>query len=153
MAIYFYSKLDQYAAFSNFAAAPFQLDGELWPTVEHYFQAQKFEDAGYREQIRQAATPGKAKSLGRTRELPIRADWNDVKESLMLNALRAKFSTHAELQDLLLSTGDELLIEKSARDYFWGCGHWGTGKNRLGNLLAQVRAELRATADRSLIAD
>ena len=152
MAIYFYSKLAQYAEFSNFAAAPFQLDGDLWPTVEHYFQAQKFEDAGYREQIRYAATPGKAKSLGRTRAIPIRADWNEVKESMMLKALRAKFSTHAERQDLLLSTGDELLIEKSARDYYWGCGHWGTGKNRLGHLLAQVRAELRATTDSSSIA-
>ena len=31
-----------HGALSNFAVAPFELDGRQWPTVEHYFQAAKF---------------------------------------------------------------------------------------------------------------
>ena len=45
---------------SSYAAYAFELDGAEWPTAEHYYQAMKFEDADYRERIRQAATPEQA---------------------------------------------------------------------------------------------
>jgi hypothetical protein len=57
----------------------------------------------------------------------------------------AKFQTHAEArQVLLLSTGEEQLIEKTSQDHSWGCGSTGTGSNRLGQILMEVRALLRA---------
>lgn len=52
MAIYFYSKIDTYGDFSNFSPHGIATDDLWWPTVEHYFQAQKFEDAEHREKIR-----------------------------------------------------------------------------------------------------
>ncbi|MBC8139830.1 MAG: NADAR family protein, partial [Armatimonadetes bacterium] len=58
--------------------------------------------------------------------------------------LRAKFDAHTELRELLLSTGTETLIEKTSTDDYWGCGTDGTGKNRLGELLEELRETYHA---------
>jgi ribA/ribD-fused uncharacterized protein len=39
--IRFYSTKADYSCFSNFSPHPIRLKGKLWPTSEHYFQAQK----------------------------------------------------------------------------------------------------------------
>lgn len=142
--IYFYSKIEAFAEFSNFAPLGIEMDGLWWPTVEHYFQAQKFHDADYREKIRKANTPKSAKALGRTRKLPLRSDWEEVKVDLMRDAILKKFETHDAARTLLLSTGDEELIENSLNDYFWGGGRTGTGQNMLGRILMEVRTALHA---------
>jgi N-glycosidase YbiA len=144
--IYFYTKTGEYFELSNFAPFGFEEGGVYWPTVEHYFHAQKFPDAAasaYRERIRCAATAKDAKNLGRTREIPIRADWDQVKDDVMLHALRRKFAI-PRLRELLLATGERPLVEASPFDDYWGAGSAGNGRNRLGELLAQVRAELRS---------
>jgi len=140
--IYFFTKNDPYYELSNFSPFGFEEEGGYWPTVEHYFQAQKFEDTAYRERIRKAYSPKHAKSLGQSRALPLRSDWEDVKEHVMLYALRRKFA-HPRLKTLLLETGERMLIENSPFDSYWGCGPHGTGMNRLGHLLMVVREELR----------
>jgi len=61
----------------------------------------------------------------------------------MRRALRAKFTQHPDLRTLLLGTGDEEIVENAPGDYYWGCGKDGSGKNRLGALLMELRAELR----------
>src|SRR5262249_28805143 len=143
MAIRFYSTKDTYGEFSNFARYPFVLDGKQWPTSEHYFQAQKFADATYRERIREAASPMIAARLGRSRKVPIRSDWEQIKLDVMCLAVRQKFTAHAQLAEMLLATGDEELIEAAPRDSFWGCGSDGSGQNWLGKILMDVRQELR----------
>jgi ribA/ribD-fused uncharacterized protein len=145
MPIEFYSPEDPYGCFSNFSAHPIVLDGKHWPTTEHYFQAQKFvgtEDA-YVETIREAKSPAIAARLGRSREHPLRRDWEGVKDEIMRRAVLAKFQAHADAREVLLSTGEEPLVEKSAKDSYWGCGATGTGRNRLGQILMEVRALLR----------
>ncbi len=62
----FYSVSDEFGYFSNFAAYPIRLDGQSWPTSEHYFQAQKFADQGHQEAIRKANSPMIAVRLGAT---------------------------------------------------------------------------------------
>ena len=143
MTIYFYSQTDPFGEFSNFAPFGIAMDGAWWPTVEHYFQAMKFEDKAYRERIRKARTPKDAKALGRTRDPRLRADWDAVRGGIMLEAVRQKFKTHKVLAELLLSTGEEELAEAAPGDYYWGVGADGSGENRLGRILEQVRAELR----------
>ncbi|WP_443750822.1 NADAR family protein [Asticcacaulis solisilvae] len=144
MTVYFYSQTDAFAEFSNFAPFGIEMDGVWWKTVEHYFQAQKFDDAAWRERIRKASTPKDAKALGRTRDVPIRAGWDDIRNDVMLAAVRKKFSTHKVLAELLLGTGEEDLAEAAPGDYYWGIGADGSGENRLGRMLEQVRAELKA---------
>jgi len=144
MPIYFYGIRDAYGAFSNFAHYGFTLDGEYWPTSEHYFQAAKFAGTDYAKAIQKAKTPKIAATLGRSREHPLRHDWEAVKDNVMHRALLAKFTQHPELRELLLNTGDDSIVEASPTDYYWGCGQDGSGKNRLGILLMELRDQLRS---------
>ncbi len=139
--LYFYTKTMPFWGLSNFAPPGFENDGVFWPTVEHFFQAQKFESHEIRDRIRRALTPKEARTLGQSRSFPLRSDWDEVRESVMLYALRLKFKMPAA-RDLLLSTYDRPLVESSPYDYYWAAGQDGTGQNRLGHLLMQVRAEL-----------
>lgn len=146
--IEFYAVGDPYGEFSNFAAFPISLHGKRWPTSEHYFQAQKFAGTPHEEELRQAKKAQLAADMGRDRKRPLRRDWESVKDAVMLDALRAKFTQHEELRELLLGTGDARLIEHTRNDAYWADGGDGSGKNRLGQLLMQVRDELRAAATR-----
>ena len=141
--INFYRSTDDYGEFSNFSRHSIWLDGARWPTSEHYFQAQKFHDATYRERIRRAPSPMEAANLGRDRRQKLRSDWESVKVEIMRKALQAKFTQHDELKALLLSTGDAKLVEHTTNDNYWGDGGDGRGRNMLGQLLMQVRSELR----------
>ena len=117
-----------------------------WPTVEHFFQARKFAGTEHEEAIRLAPSPMVAARMGRSRKRPLRTDWEAVKLDVMLEALRAKFTQHADLRELLLGTGNALLIEHRARDNYWGDGPDGGGANMLGTLLMRVRDELQTNA-------
>ena len=138
----FYGVRDKFGEFSNFARFPIQLDGQLWPSSEHYFQAMKFANASYRMQIKSAATPMLSAKLGRSRKQALRPDWEAVKDSVMFEAVLAKFSQHDNLRTLLLSTGSVKLVEHTSNDSYWGDGGDGSGKNRLGQILMQVRERL-----------
>lgn len=143
MAVYFYSAQGEYGCFSNFSRHRFELDGLVWPTSEHYFQAQKFASTPYAEQIRRAATPKQAAAMGRDRSRPLRTDWEQVKEAFMRRAVLRKFEAHGDIRAILLATDDEELVENAPGDYYWGCGKTGTGQNKLGKILMEVRATLR----------
>jgi ribA/ribD-fused uncharacterized protein len=143
MTIYFYTTNDEFGEFSNFSKHGVELDGLWWKTTEHYFQAQKFLDQEYKEKIRIAATAKEAANLGRSRKIPIRNDWEEIKDNVMKKAVLKKFQTHGKLKELLLSTGNEKLVESAPGDYYWGCGADGTGKNKLGVILEGVRDQLR----------
>ena len=137
--IYFFKPNAPYGDLCNFSEHGIEMDGLFYPTVEHYYQAQKFEDAEYQEEIRSAATPHQAKRLSRTASLSIKADWDQIKDEVMFQAVLKKFATHEDARNLLLSTADNLLVEKAPGDYYWGCGYDGTGENKLGKLLCRVR--------------
>lgn len=142
-AILFYGVSDRHGEFSNFAPFPLRLKERDWPTSEHYFQAQKFAGTEHEEAIRRAASPMIAARMGRSRKRPLRADWEQVKDAVMLEALRAKFTQHAELRKKLLATGGLELVEHTKNDRYWADGGDGSGRNRLGELLMKVRSELR----------
>lgn len=144
-AILFYNPTDPYGFLANYAISPIELDGASWLSVEHYYQAQKFPDPAIQAAIRAATTPGKAKALAWSRG-DYRADWDEIKDGVMLRAMRAKFDQHADLAAQLLATGHADLAEHTTKDLYWADGGDGSGKNRAGTLLMQVRAELVAQA-------
>lgn len=141
-AIWFKRPGDEWGLLTNFAHTPFILDGRTWPTIEHYFQAGKATNRIEFEKIAGAPSPMAAKTLGRQANL--RSDWKSVKETVMLAALRAKFSQHSSSRSMLLATGNRPLHEDAYYDKYWG----GDGKDRLGKLLMQVRAELLGSSKR-----
>jgi ribA/ribD-fused uncharacterized protein len=148
MTIYFYSTREApYGCFSNFSSHGIEMDGQWWPTTEHYFQAQKFAGTPYTEKVRLAASPKEAAEIGRDRRLPLRPDWDRVKDDVMRRAVLRKFETHTQLREILLATGEEDIVENTKHDYYWGCGQGGNGKNMLGQILVEVRAILREQSD------
>jgi ribA/ribD-fused uncharacterized protein len=145
--IEFYSIRGPYGGFSNFSPYPIHLKWRRWPTSEHYFQAQKFLDPQDQERVRRAKTASLAANLGRDRRRKIRSDWESVKVSVMREAIEIKFRQHPDLRDLLLSTGEAKLVERTNKDRFWGAGDDGQGKNMLGKILMEVRQKLRIVRD------
>jgi ribA/ribD-fused uncharacterized protein len=144
VAIAFYgARHPDYGCFSNFSPHGFALDGLWWPTVEHYFQAQKFVGSPDADAVRLAPSPKEARRLGRQRHRSLRPDWQSARDDVMRRAVLAKFRAHPEIRAVLLSTGDEPIVESAPRDYYWGAGARGTGRNRLGQILAEVREQLR----------
>lgn len=131
---------------SNFSPAPVYLDGELYPTVEHAYQAAKTRDTRERKAIRLLISPGAAKRAGRS--ITIRGDWESRRLKIMRVLLAQKFrfaKTQGLTEDAkaLLKTDEEELIEENTwDDIFWGVCK-GIGKNHLGRLLMDRRKELR----------
>jgi N-glycosidase YbiA len=114
MTIYFYSTHEEpYGCFSNFSRHGIEVDGVWWPTTEHYFQAQKFVGTPYVAQIQKAFTPRQTAAMGRNRKLPLRSDWEQVKDKVMFEAVLWKFETHKELSVILLSTDEEEIVESA----------------------------------------
>lgn len=146
MTIYFYKVWQPFGCFSNFSNHGIEIHGTYWPTVEHFYQAQKFvgsEDALIIPVIHAAQTPEEAAALGRCQSRTLRSDWDVVKIPVMREAVFKKFLTHLDIQETLLNTGNEVLVENSPTDYFWGCGADQTGQNHLGKVLMSVRDDLR----------
>ena len=142
--ILFYGANNDYGCFSNFSPHWIKLDGQSWPTTEHYFQAQKFVGTPHEDAIRRASSPKQAAQMGRDRKRPLRADWEAVKDDVMRRAVKAKFEQHEEIRQILFDTGDAEIIENAPGDYYWGIGSRGDGKNMLGIILMEMRAQLRA---------
>jgi len=141
--IEFNSKSASYSELSNFHLSPFMLEGKIWPTVEHYFQAQKFPaDPDLQERIRAANSSLSAKRFGQTKTFAFRDDWETIKDTVMYTGIKAKFQQNPELATILAGTGAAWLIEKAPRDSYWGSGPNGCGKNKTGHIIMRVRAEL-----------
>lgn len=140
----FWGSKSSHGAFSNFSSHPILVDGKLWKTNEHYYQAQKFAGTPLEEDIRKLKSPSQVYYEARSPIHKLRSDWEEVKEEVMYKGLKAKFTQHAGLKRLLLETGDKHIVEDSPKDYYWGWGKTRTGRNRLGYLLMKLREELRA---------
>jgi len=141
--IQFYHSDGVYGALSNFSRHAVYAAGRVWPTAEHCYQALKFSGTEREEQIRRAPSPTKAKLLASEWRSWRRPVWNRVKDAVMLEVLRAKFTQHPDLEKMLLETGNRDLVKHTASDLYWGDGGDGSGKNRLGALLMEVRLEIR----------
>ena len=81
--------------------------------------------------------------MGRSKQHPLRPDWDPVKDDVMRTAVRAKFETHADLRAKLLGTRDDELVENAPRDYYWGRRTDDSGEKRMvGQILMEVRQSL-----------
>lgn len=136
----------KYAFLSNFFHSPFEFDGIIYPTNEHFFQAMKTLDQEERRKIAEAKSPGAAKRMGR--KVQLREDWEKIKEDVMRLGITLKFQTHPDLAKKLIDTGDAYLIEGNTWcDQTWGSCHCPRhvnipGQNLLGQILMDEREKL-----------
>lgn len=153
-AIYFWMHNTSNGEFSQWYPKPFEADGQLYPTAEHYMMCAKarlFGDAESEEKIRQEHVPAKVRDLGR-KIAPFDGQiWDQHKFELVMAGNRAKFRDPA-LREVMRKTGDRFMVEASPEDRIWGIGFsaedapknvpdWG--ENLMGKVMMQVRNEIR----------
>ncbi|OAX41488.1 DUF1768-domain-containing protein [Rhizopogon vinicolor AM-OR11-026] len=144
--ILFYDKNKPFYEFTNFSPHNVIYGDKRYPTSEHLFQSFKFLDSApaIAEHIRKCGDrPSAVFDEAHRHQKWVRSDWRQVNVEKMEVTLRLKFTQHADLRAMLLGTGDAELIEDSPRDYFWGIGADGSGRNELGKALERLRSELR----------
>lgn len=132
---------DEHFFLSNFYIHPIIINGREYKSSEHYFQACKMLRAEDHDLVSNQELPGLARKLAHL--LPMRDDWDQVKDNIMRQALKEKFAD-PELKSKLLSTAPAELIEGNWwHDTYWGIDQkTGEGKNMLGHLLMELRDTL-----------
>jgi ribA/ribD-fused uncharacterized protein len=135
-----------YGAFSNLFRRSIDFEGREFPTAEHAYQAGKARKEEVREWILSAPTPGLvAMAAHGLYTWDIVPDWSQMKYDRMRQVLRAKFTQHEDLRQLLLSTGSVRIVETGRVANVVNCT-WGEvngkGRNMLGVLLMELRTEL-----------
>ena len=136
----------QQSFLSNFFPCKIELEGIVFISVEHAFQAAKTEDHEIRLRIASMIRPGMAKRAGGSRGIIPdfdRSKWDDKKLQVMETVCRIKFEDQ-ELRQKLIDTGHEELVEGNRwNDRFWGvCLKTQKGQNHLGKILMKIRSEI-----------
>lgn len=138
--ICFYNFREPYEEFTNFYPAILTINGKTYPTSEHYFQSQKFtNNPQIAEQIRISNSPRDAFNIARQNSQYVDANWRSNNINVMETALKAKFTQHPILRNILINTGNKTLVEHTVIDNFWGDGGDGSGQNNLGEALMRIR--------------
>lgn len=169
--IKFFSPKNPYFEFSNYYKKSLTINGITYCCSEHFYQSEKYnypEAKHYYKLILEADSPQKSKDMASLRinpngnkwyinkkkpELGLMNDairkhkhlklidnWDILKLKVMYIAISEKFKDE-DLQKILLSTGDNEIIEDSPYDSFWGNAK--NGQNHLGKILMRVRDEIK----------
>jgi ribA/ribD-fused uncharacterized protein len=144
----FFSRKDSDELLGSFIELPFELDGRLWPTAEHYCQAMKFEGSPLADKVHAQPSAKLAQKLGESwlNKLKARKDWGEVRTTVMTRAVYIQARSHSDKAEAILATGESPLMENDNYDYFWGCGRDRRGENQYGKVVMNVRAKLRQEA-------
>lgn len=134
--------MGEWYALDNFSAFAVEIDGRLWPTAEHAYQAAKFESEQAVQAILACRSAHAAKKLAGKLNLEVRPGWDLVKLDVMEIILRAKLEQHEYVRKKLGQSRGLILIEDSAKDSFWGRGPDWRGQNNLGKLWMKIRDDV-----------
>jgi len=81
-------------------------------------------------------------AMKRGKAVDIRPDWSSVKDDIMYQIVKDKFTRNPHMRDFLISTYPMKIEEGND----WGDTYWGIcngkGENKLGKILMRVRKEL-----------
>jgi len=130
-----------------------------YASTEQYMMQQKallFEDKEIAEKIMSAKSPNMCKSLGKQVKNFSTEKWITNRISIVTQGNYLKFSQNLSLKNVLMSTGNRIIVEASPFDKIWGIGlgrnddadvindvaNW-QGLNLLGICLMNVRSHFR----------
>ncbi len=139
--VFFYEH--EFYVFSNFSSFAIEWKGKLYPTSEHVYQSEKFEDESMKEQIRNTRSAHDAAKMAEANRNSYRKDWGEIRLQVMKEVLQTKVAQHSYVKKKLLQSGSRELIEDSWRDDFWGWGEHKNGKNHLGKLWMEIREQVQ----------
>ncbi len=138
---------------SQWFLAPFEIDGIVYPTAEHYMMAEKarlFDDQDMLTNILESKTPKEAKAFGRKVQNFDEKVWQKHCSDIVVKANQAKFRANPDFADWLVATAPKIIVEASMWDRIWGIGMVASapgardpqkwkGLNLLGFALMEVR--------------
>lgn len=143
--VFSFSRLDDTCLLSTVSMHTFFLDGQKWPSAEHYYQAKKFIKPALIDEVSTAETGIDAYKLGnRWWKFGRAKDWKQKRRVMMTRALYTKLNTYPEVKQALLDTADERIVETSLYNPYWGIGRDQRGENMLGQIWMDIRAKIRA---------
>lgn len=151
--ISFHNPDEEYGFLSNWYLSKFEVSGVVYSSMEQYMMYQKaiyFHDEIVAEQILETEDVSEIKQFGRMVSGYDDTTWNGIRQIIVYEGLKAKFSQNEELRNLLKKTGDAILAECAVKDRIWGIGLSMTdlsrfdknkwkGQNLLGYSLMMVR--------------
>ncbi len=144
----FYGK---FSLFSNFSTVEFEVNGQKFPTVEHFYSYKKCDLNGKKDLAFRVLKTTQLVEMIAISKGNILDD--ETRVEVVKSGLLAKFHQNPELKEHLLKTGQKVLAEANPHDNFWGTGcalhseklakpgEW-PGQNKLGILLMDLRDEL-----------
>lgn len=138
-----------FGVFSNLHRRPMDFKGNRFATAEHAYQYAKPRDDNVRRWLMQAPSPSLlAMAAHGLLSWDISPGWSKNRRERMRAVVTAKFRQHADLAEILLSTGDARIVEFSRTNNEvnrrWGEVEGVGGQNWLGIILCEVRDQLRA---------
>lgn len=128
---------------SPFSAHRIRIWGEVFPTLEHAYQASRIKPGPERDAIKSASSPMDAWREGQKhKNNPDLQVSNFDKDAVVEELFRAKLSQHPDISAVLKESGDKELLKVYDTDYYWGTGADGSGENRMGKIWMKIRDEL-----------
>lgn len=143
---YRFSRFDIEHPLSTCSHHPIVLEDKNWLTCEHYFQAKSVRSVSLAERIEKAPSGAEAFELAKPWWRWKVQDYKKLRKVLMTRALYTKVQMYDEVKEALLATTDELMIETSLYDYYWGVGRDQRGENQLGKIWMDIRKKITEQA-------
>lgn len=141
---YQFSRFDLNNPLSTCSEHPILLENQNWLTCEHYLQAKTLGNAQQALKVATLPTGEKAYDYGKAWYRRKIADYKTTAPIMMKRALYTKVQMYEEVREALLATGDQLIVETSQYDHFWGIGRDQRGLNHIGKAWMDIRDKLRA---------
>lgn len=154
--VFFWREFAQNGWMSNWSKHSVTENEITYPTVEHFFVAEKARTFGDEEsllRILNSKTPAEAKRIGSQVRGYEEATWFKTRQDVMLRGLKLKVSQHPSIAEQLRATSPRIIAEASPYDKIWGIGcsqsdararnpyEW-PGHNLLGEAWMRVRDAL-----------
>lgn len=139
-----------YIYFSPYTAHAIEIDGSVFPTVEHAYQCKRYTDKKIIEEIRNAKSPVKAWEVSsKYKHLQIPEFKNEeYKLRVMKDLMRLKTIQHEEIKKALIDSSDMRIVKHIVTyppgDGFWDDGEDGSGLNHIGRMWMEIRDEIRS---------
>lgn len=140
---YRFSRFDTEHPLSTCSPYPIVLEEKNWLTCEHYFQAKSVRSSSLSQKIDTAPTGLEAFELAKPWYHWKIKDWKKLRRVLMTRALYTKVQMYEEVREELLRSDNELIIETSLYDYYWGVGRDQRGENQLGKIWMDIREKIK----------
>lgn len=134
----------EFFCFDNFSSFRVLVDGVLYCTLEHAYQASKFLQTApnIAQEIINSYSAHEAQKIAFANRDKQRKDWDEIKVSVMEKLVRLKVEQNPYVKHKLLQTKDYIICEDSPKDSFWGIGPNRDGRNELGKIYMKIRDEL-----------